>query len=165
MFFNQKQIFIFILISIVKEISSDCGCSQANREERAKKYERSVVSPEEDREPESVFKHASDYDKMSLIPAGKYSIGTNEPVFEADKEGPERELQIEKFYLDKYEVSNGDFQDFVSETGYVTEAEKFGDSFVFKAFLSPEVQKEYEGEIDQRVVIILNCHNLVSDRF
>lgn len=133
-----------MILQIIDVIHSDCGCSNTNREERAAKYERSEESEVESDKPDSILKHASEYDKMSLIPGGKYLIGTNEPVFEDDKEGPEREVELERFYLDKYEVSNSDFQDFVKQTGYVTEAEKFGDSFVFKILISPGVQQEYE---------------------
>lgn len=133
-----------MILQIIDVIHSDCGCSNTNREERAAKYERSEESEVESDKPDSILKHASEYDKMSLIPGGKYLIGTNEPVFEDDKEGPERVVELERFYLDKYEVSNSDFQDFVKQTGYVTEAEKFGDSFVFKILISPGVQQEYE---------------------
>lgn len=143
MFFKFK-LPLLVLLGVIGEISTDCGCSKTNREERAKKYERAEIPAEVTEEPDSILRHASDYDKMSLIPGGQYFIGTNEPIFETDHEGPEREVQLEKFYLDKYEVSNGDFKAFAKETGYVTEAETFGDSFVFKTLLSPETQKQYE---------------------
>ena len=142
MFFKNFITILTFLLGAVNEINSECGCSQTNREERAKKYERTDEANEN--HFESVLSHAKDFDKMSLIPGGKYFIGTNEQVFETDREGPEREVEIKKFYIDKYEVSNQDFEDFVKDTGYVTEAETFGDSFVFKILISPEVQKEYE---------------------
>lgn len=145
--FLEKFVVLLIILGILNEVSSDCGCSKTSREERAKKYER-VEDAEKvidgDTEPDSILKHASDYDKMSLIPGGKYFIGTNDVVFESDREGPEREVEIEKYYLDKYEVSNGDFKEFVTKTGYVSEAEIFGDSFVFKILISSETQQEYE---------------------
>lgn len=149
--FREKLKVVFLVVCLaVVETKSDCGCSQANREERSKKYERlepgmeNSIENEANDVHESVLQDAGSFDKMSLIPGGKYLIGTNEPIFETDKEGPEREVEIVKFYLDKYEVSNGDFTEFVAQTGYKTEAETFGDSFVFKALISPEVQDEYE---------------------
>lgn len=149
----SEKYFVIVLISfaIINEISSDCGCSKTSRDERAQKYERSEPPVEVDEADgdSSVLQHAKDYDKMSLIPGGKYYVGTNEPIFEADNEGPEREVELEKFYLDKYEVSNSDFAKFVESTGYKTEAETFGDSFVFKILLTPEVQEEY---VDFRVL-------------
>lgn len=149
---NWKKFAIFVVcLAIIDEISSDCGCSKTSRDERAKKYERSetLVDVAEETESGSVLQHASDYDQMSLIPGGKYFVGTNEPIFEGDHEGPEREVELEKFYLDKYEVSNSEFAKFVKKTGYKTEAETFGDSFVFKILISPEVQEEY---VDFRVL-------------
>lgn len=142
---NRKSLaLVFILFGIISLTKSDCGCSKTSREDRAQKYERSEAPPIDEIKQESILQHASSFDKMSLIPGGtKILLGTNEPIFEDDNEGPEREVDVEKFYLDKYQVSNEDFAEFVSQTGYKTEAEKFGDSFVFKAALSPDVQQEY----------------------
>ena len=42
--------------------------------------------------------------------------------------------------MDMYEVSNIDFAHFVHETGYITEAEKFKNSFVLETLLSEKVQ-------------------------
>lgn len=143
--FSPKFVAILLIISgFFQGIISDCGCKHTNREERAKKYERADGSETDDDDNGSVLQHAKDYDKMSLIPGGKYLIGTDEQIFESDKEGPEREVELEQFYLDKYQVSNSDFQEFAQITEYVTEAETFGDSFVFKTLISADIQKEYE---------------------
>lgn len=143
--FSPKFVAISLIVSgFFQGIISDCGCKHTNREERAKKYERADGSETDDDDNGSVLQHAKDYDKMSLIPGGKYLIGTDEQIFESDKEGPEREVELEQFYLDKYQVSNSDFQEFAQITEYVTEAETFGDSFVFKTLISADIQKEYE---------------------
>lgn len=97
------KINIILLVVVVAGTKADCGCSKTNRDERAKKYERST---DESHQHDSVLKHAKDFDKMSLIPSGLYFVGTNEPIFENDGESPEREVKVDKFYLDKYEVSN-----------------------------------------------------------
>jgi len=138
-------IILFLFVIFFNEVNSDCGCSKTSREDRASKYEREAETDL----PESVFQHSSGFDKMSLIPGGTVTVGTNEPIFEEDNEGPEREVEVTKFYLDKFAVSNSDFKEFITKTGYVTEAEKFGDSFVFKSLLSKEVQDEY---VDFRVL-------------
>ncbi|GJQ70443.1 hypothetical protein Trydic_g22862 [Trypoxylus dichotomus] len=78
---------------------------------------------------------------MVLIPRATFEMGTNNPVFEADFEGPIKNVTVESFYLDKYEVSNKDFNTFVEETNYITEAEIFGDSFIFES-LVPEMKRE-----------------------
>jgi formylglycine-generating enzyme required for sulfatase activity len=56
----------------------------------------------------------------------------------ADGEGPIRRVELDAFYLDRYPVSNERFAEFVQATGYQTEAERFGWSFVFKGHLWPE---------------------------
>ncbi len=70
-------------------------------------------------------------------------MGTNDSEgFPADGEGPVREVTLDPFYIDPYAVSNDEFTSFVQETGYVTEAEKYGWSFVFHSFVSPSVGLE-----------------------
>jgi len=78
--------------------------------------------------------------QMVLIKGGKFIMGTDEPVFVADGEGPSREVSLSDFYLDVHEVSNAEFELFVNATGYRTEAESFGDSFVFESLLSEEIK-------------------------
>lgn len=82
----------------------------------------------------------TDTSSMLLIKGGSFQMGTNEPVFVADGEGPARSVRVNSFYMDTYEVSNANFERFVQETNYVTEAEKFGNSFVFEKSLSEETK-------------------------
>jgi sulfatase modifying factor 1 len=56
--------------------------------------------------------------------------------FPEDGEGPARRVTLSPFAIDPFAVSNDDFGRFVSETGYVTEAERFGWSFVFHLFVT-----------------------------
>lgn len=77
---------------------------------------------------------------MVTLPSGKFFMGSNKPIITADGEGPEREVTMSSFYMDKYEVSNADFKYFVDETGYVTEAERFGNSFVFELLLNEKTK-------------------------
>ena len=49
-------------------------------------------------------------------------------------------VHVDEFYIDKYEASNIDFAHFVADTGYITEAEKFKNSFVLEMLLSKKVQ-------------------------
>ncbi|WP_303973820.1 formylglycine-generating enzyme family protein [Streptococcus merionis] len=73
---------------------------------------------------------------MPKIPSGKYFIGTNGEVgFSSDTEGPITEISLSAFEIDATTVTNQEFQKFVNNTGYQTEAERFGWSFVFHYFL------------------------------
>ena len=69
------------------------------------------------------------------IPGGRALVGTNRPFLPADGEGPRRSVRLEGFDMDAHAVSNARFGRFAEATGYVTEAERFGWSFVFHAFL------------------------------
>ncbi|WP_458773683.1 formylglycine-generating enzyme family protein [Actinomadura fulvescens] len=55
-----------------------------------------------------------------------------------DGEGPVRAVTVEPFLIEAHAVSNARFASFVKATGYVTEAERYGWSFVFAGFLTPE---------------------------
>ena len=51
--------------------------------------------------------------------------------FPADGEGPIRSITLSPFAIDRDPVTNDRFQRFIDATGYRTEAETFGWSFVF----------------------------------
>jgi formylglycine-generating enzyme len=55
--------------------------------------------------------------------------------FPADGEGPIREVTLAPFRIDRYAVSNSRFGEFADATGYRTDAEEFGWSFVFAGLL------------------------------
>lgn len=69
------------------------------------------------------------------IPGGIGLIGTKTPVLAIDGEAPLRQKRIKPFLMDETTVTNARFADFVAATGYVTEAERFGNSFVFVSLL------------------------------
>ena len=69
---------------------------------------------------------------MIRLDGGRFLMGTDSPqAFPADGEGPVREVTLNSFYLDRNPVTNARFEEFVRATGYQTEAERFGWSFVF----------------------------------
>lgn len=73
------------------------------------------------------------------IDGGTTLVGTDHPVLAIDGEGPARTVRIRPFGMDRHAVTNRRFAAFVADTGYVTEAERFGWSFVFRAFLPPDL--------------------------
>ncbi|MFY4727483.1 SUMF1/EgtB/PvdO family nonheme iron enzyme [Nitrospira sp. BLG_2] len=65
---------------------------------------------------------------MVLIPAGEFWMGS--PDGEGDKdEHPRHRVSLDAFYLDKYEVTNTRFEQFVRDTSYRTTAEKEGKAY------------------------------------
>jgi len=74
---------------------------------------------------------------MILLEGGSFLMGTNDQEgFSTDGEGPVREVKVGAFYLESTTVSNSQFKSFIDATGYVTESERFGWSFVFFGLLS-----------------------------
>ena len=69
------------------------------------------------------------------IPGGIGFLGTNSPIIPIDGESPLRKTNIKPFEIDTYAVTNGLFAKFINETGYVTDAERHGNSFVFVKLL------------------------------
>lgn len=74
---------------------------------------------------------------MIYINGGEYLIGTNANVgLSSDKEGPKIKIYVDSYLIDATAVTNEDFEKFVVDTGYITDAEKFGWSFVFYPMLT-----------------------------
>ena len=75
-------------------------------------------------------------DGMVRLDGGAFLLGSEDRwSYPEDGEGPVREVEILPFSIDRCAVSNADFSRFVEATGHVTEAERFGWSFVFGGFL------------------------------
>lgn len=79
---------------------------------------------------------------MTLLPGGEFLMGTDfDGGFPADGEGPVRRVRLDPFWIDTTPVRNHDFARFIEATGYRTEAERFGWSFVFMGDL-PSASEE-----------------------
>ena len=77
--------------------------------------------------------------EMVLVPAGEFSMGSDGDELDRLKasqesfgdEIPRHRVYLDAFYIDKYEVTNARFQQFVQATGHRTQAERDGWSYVF----------------------------------
>lgn len=74
------------------------------------------------KEDVGVHTRGKDTAKMVLIPGGKFQMGTDDPSF--NDATPIHTVEITGFYMDAHEVTNAQFEKFVSETGYKTIAER-----------------------------------------
>ncbi|PRD44818.1 sulfatase modifying factor 1 (C-alpha-formyglycine- generating enzyme 1) [Phyllobacterium phragmitis] len=79
------------------------------------------------------------------IDGGKSFVGTNNPQHRSDGEAPRRKSTLTPYRIDPYTVTNRWFREFVSATRYTTDAERYGWSLVFQAFVP-------QGRQYQRVV-------------
>ncbi|MDA0352326.1 MAG: formylglycine-generating enzyme family protein [Chloroflexi bacterium] len=76
---------------------------------------------------------------MVAIPGGTFLMGSeDELAYPADGEGPVREVSISPFLIDIHTVTNAKFRLFIEASGYETDAERFGWSFVFGGLLPDE---------------------------
>ena len=75
------------------------------------------------------------------LEGGAFRMGSAEQGFAADGEGPVRTVRLSPFAIAAHTVTNTQFGDFVRETGYMTDAERFNWSFVFHAFVPPALKR------------------------
>ena len=76
-------------------------------------------------------------DGMAKLEGAAFWMGTGDPnVYAADGEGPARLVTLTGFYISRHAVDNAHFARFCRESGYRTDAERLGWSFVFQGSLS-----------------------------
>ncbi len=78
---------------------------------------------------------------MVRVEGGAFLMGSAPKGSDLDGEGPVREVTLRPFFIDAQAVSNAQFATFIRATGYVTEAERFGWSFVFRRHLSRQTAR------------------------
>ncbi len=96
-------------------------------------------------EPDQIASGAQSASENGMIelPGGSFMMGTDsDEGFPEDGEGPIREVTVNPFLIDQTAVTNAEFSEFVEATGYKTEAEKFGWSFVFHLFIPEHLNKK-----------------------
>lgn len=69
------------------------------------------------------------------VPGGAFTMGTDDPGYPADGEGPPHRVELSTYSIGVHAVTNAEFAAFVDATGHVTTAERFGNSFVFGGLL------------------------------
>lgn len=80
--------------------------------------------------------------ELIALPGGAFTMGTDSTEgFAADGEGPSRRVTLRPFRIAPTVVTQRAFAAFVRATHYVTEAERFGSSFVFHLQLPPALRE------------------------
>jgi formylglycine-generating enzyme len=77
---------------------------------------------------------------LAHVPAGSYVMGTDDPWFPEDGEGPARSVELEAFRIGRCAVTVAEFAAFVEATGFVTDAETAGWSYVFAGEVPRDAQ-------------------------
>lgn len=84
---------------------------------------RFITNKDDDRH---ILSNTADTSGMAWIPAGTFTMGASDAAGRSD-EKPAHEVKLAGFWMDKTEVTNAQFHEFVTATGYVTTAERVPD--------------------------------------
>ena len=89
----------------------------------------------------STGKVSSPNTEKVALGGGPFRLGSNyEFAYPQDGEEFTTEVTLSPFLIDKHSVTNQKFMAFVEDTGYVTEAEEIGWSFVFGGLLPDDFE-------------------------
>lgn len=84
----------------------------------------------------------ADRPQLVTLPGGTFLMGSDDPqAFPGDGEGPVRPVAVAPFRIGIHAVTNAEFSAFIQDTGYSTQAQRAGNSFVFGAFVSAAVAR------------------------
>lgn len=76
------------------------------------------------------------------LAGGTFLMGSEDPLaYPEDGEGPVRSVEVSPFAIAATTVTAAQFAAFVAATGHVTDAERHGDSLVFKGLLPDELRE------------------------
>ena len=101
------------------------GCCTGPDAEKGSGGVESVTMPPPVQGPRQVAYHAVQ------VPGGRAYVGAGRTEIADDGEGPVRRVGVKPFRMGATSVTNAEFADFVEATGHVSEAERWGWSFVF----------------------------------
>ena len=92
-------------------------------------------------------------DAMVELPGGTFLMGSEDAdARPEDGEGPVRQVTVDAFCIDATTVTNRQFAEFADATGYRTEAEAFGWSYVFRGLLPKSKQRKLARTADIEAV-------------
>ncbi|MFF0275705.1 formylglycine-generating enzyme family protein [Streptomyces sp. NPDC004330] len=93
----------------------------------------------------SGVRQVSAFAPLLSLSGGAFRMGTaDEDVYPEDGEGPVRTVVVAPFRIAATAVSHHEFRTFVRATGYRTDAERFGYSFVFRGSVGAEAEERAE---------------------
>ncbi|MGN7456156.1 formylglycine-generating enzyme family protein [Paenibacillus pasadenensis] len=101
---------------------------------------QAAAGPDLERTPSPVVPARSE--RLVRLEGGEFQMGASDADgFASDGEGPPRLVRVDPFRIAPCAVSNREFAEFVEATGYRTEAERFGWSFVFHLLVSEQTRR------------------------
>src|SRR4051812_33638619 len=107
---------------------------------RARAVERPVPPPAASKPP------AAEPPGMAWVPGGEFTMGSDDPQ-DAPAERPAHRVRVDGFWMDRTEVTNAQFREFVGATGYATTAERPVDWEQLRKELPPGTPKPPENRL------------------
>jgi formylglycine-generating enzyme len=106
-------------------------------------------------------------DNMVWIPGGEFTMGTNDPE-SYSREAPAHRVRVDGFWMDKTEVTNKQFDEFVKATNYITTAERKPEWEQLKLQLPPGTPRPHDSVLQAgslvftppATVVMLNDYSL-----
>lgn len=87
-----------------------------------------------------------DLSHLVPLPGARFEMGSRETYFRDDGESPPRLVRIKPFAMSPWAVTNAEFAQFIDDTGYETDAERFGWTYVFAGLLdAPDAYQPLPG--------------------
>ncbi len=110
-----------------------CGCQSPKARGHIE------AAPNGDRSRRGLHAGISFSGRLMVVPSGETVIGCDDSPYPADGEWPARRVVVDEFLLAETETTVRQWRMFVNESGHVTDAERFGWSFVFEPLLPPVI--------------------------
>lgn len=124
---------VFVVIAIYVTVTISCGCGNLPARGDGQQNIDDIVV---DMKTTATASNGRQSDDMTLVGEGWFTMGAMKGPSKHPEEGPARRVFVERpFLMDVTEVPVGEFAEFVSHTGHVTDAERYGWSFVFETFV------------------------------
>ena len=119
-----------------------CGCG-AGALSRGEQQPQEQPASASDASPEAALGAERPPPRLLWVEGGEFTMGHDNrsispSTFVVDGEGPSRRVALVDFWLSETEVSNAQWAAFAQQTGYKSDSERFGWSFVFQGQLTPE---------------------------
>ncbi|MEX0987418.1 MAG: formylglycine-generating enzyme family protein, partial [Bacteroidales bacterium] len=98
---------------------------------------------------------------MVYIPGGTFTMG-GDSIWGEEDEFPRHRVKISPFYMDKHEVTNAQFREFVEATGYVTIAEQKPEWEELKKQLPPGTPRPDESLLEAASLVFSEPNHPVT---
>lgn len=128
-------------LAVPDDDSESCGCAASRSDATAAGIDPSPagIVASAGLDPSGAATFSFDDALRARVPAGTNSLGTDAPFFPQDGEGPAYSVTFATdYWIDAFEVTNRRFAEFIAATGFKTDAESYGWSFVHELAVPKE---------------------------